>query len=347
MLARSLDAATGLDERGVAARALVQRIGMRAGDSALDMEEARTVAETAIATLEQVGSARDLAVARRYHALTLQALARFGESVPVLERALADADASGDRLVRRRVAGALGHSICGEPTPVADEMHRIEELLRSTAGDSILTAILERFLAFHYAMAGRFDDGRQALRTSSPILDEVHHDNIVWTYRWTAALARELVGDRAGAEHELRERWRSFDELGEQETDDRAMLSAYLLALLYCDGGRWDEAEECLAYGRSVSTTRPHTAAFRLAGEARVAAHRSRSEEALALARRGIASAETGDNLNFRARTWLALAEVQRAAGESPVAAVAEALRLYEEKGNVAAAEQLRAAAAT
>jgi DNA-binding SARP family transcriptional activator len=343
MLARSLDAATGLEERGVAARALVQRIGMRIGDSALDLEDGRKVAEAAIETLEQVGSARDLAVARRYHGLVLQGLGRCGESVPVLERALVDADESGDRLIRRRVVGALVHSICGGPTPVTQGMNRAEELLRSSTGDRMLTAILERFLAFHYAMAGRFDDARDALRTSSPVLDDVRNDTIVWTYRWTAALARELVGDDAGAEHELRGRWRSFDELGEQATDDRAMQSAYLLALLYCDRGRWDDAEECLAYGRSVPTNRLHTAAFRLAAEARLAARRGRQAEALELARGGVASAERGDNLNFRARTWLALAEVQRARGaaEEAEAAVAEAIRLYEAKGNLAAVARL------
>jgi hypothetical protein len=44
---------------------------------------------------------------------------------------------------------------------------------------------------------------------------------------------------------------------------------------------------------------------------------------------------------------WLAVAEVRRAAGDAPGAseAVAEALRLYEAKGNVAAGEALRAAA--
>ena len=51
------------------------------------------------------------------------------------------------------------------------------------------------------------------------------------------------------------------------------------------------------------------------------------------------------DNLNLRARAWLALAEVQRAAGDGAEAdaAVAEAIRLYEAKGNVAAAAAVRA----
>jgi hypothetical protein len=48
--------------------------------------------------------------------------------------------------------------------------------------------------------------------------------------------------------------------------------------------------------------------------------------------------------LNLTARTWEALVEVRRRRGEQAEAdaAVANALELYEAKGNVAAAERLR-----
>jgi hypothetical protein len=50
---------------------------------------------------------------------------------------------------------------------------------------------------------------------------------------------------------------------------------------------------------------------------------------------------------NYTAVAWLALAEVQKANGHAAGAdaAVANALRLYEEKGNVAAAARVRAGA--
>ena len=85
---------------------------------------------------------------------------------------------------------------------------------------------------------------------------------------------------------------------------------------------------------------------LRLAGRARLAAHRGQHDEAVALARAAVELAEQTDMLNLRARIWLALAEVQRAAGNGAEAdaAVATALELYEQKGNVAAAAALRAA---
>ena len=53
------------------------------------------------------------------------------------------------------------------------------------------------------------------------------------------------------------------------------------------------------------------------------------------------------DYLNLRALLWLALAEVQTANGRSAEAgaAVTAALELYEQKGNIAAAARVRAAA--
>jgi hypothetical protein len=58
------------------------------------------------------------------------------------------------------------------------------------------------------------------------------------------------------------------------------------------------------------------------------------------LAQRAVELAERTDDLNFKARIWLALAEVQRASGQTSEAdaAVATALKLYEQKGNIAAA---------
>jgi hypothetical protein len=116
------------------------------------------------------------------------------------------------------------------------------------------------------------------------------------------------------------------------------MQAAYRLALLYCEDGRWHDAEGCLTYGRDVPIPRTTaTAANRLAAQALLAAHRGLPAEALPLARAAVESAETTDNLNLRAQLWLALAEVQRASGEEADAAAAEAIRLYEAKGNVAA----------
>ncbi len=67
-----------------------------------------------------------------------------------------------------------------------------------------------------------------------------------------AAEAKELAGDRAGAERELEAKWLYFRDTLGGAPDQRAMQAAYRLANLYCDDGRWDDAEECLAFYRDV-----------------------------------------------------------------------------------------------
>jgi hypothetical protein len=177
----------------------------------------------------------------------------------------------------------------------------------------------------------------------------VKHETSVWVYRRAAAEARELIGDHTGAERELKAKWQSFLDFGEQTVDERAMGSAHQLAYYYCDHGRWDDAAECLLYGRDTPVVCPtSTAVYRFAVEARLAAHEGRAADALALAlaERAVACAEPSDNLGLRARAWLALAEVRRARGEAAAAdaAVEESIRLYEAKGNVAAVARLATA---
>jgi hypothetical protein len=244
------------------------------------------------------------------------------------------------------VIGTLSNSLCLGPTTVDEATRRCEELLEWSRGDRVLEAVIMRFLAVLLAMAGRFDEARTHLQASSAVLDELDQGSY-WVYRWAAAEARELAGDRAGAEKELVAKWTRFCEFGEHALDERAMSAAYRLALLYCEDARWDEAAECLSYGRDIAVADSRSAAaFRAAAEARLAAHRGRLAEALTLAQRAVECAEVTDNLNLRARTWHALAEVQRARGAAieADAAEAEAIRFYETKGNVAAADRLRAA---
>jgi tetratricopeptide (TPR) repeat protein len=82
---------------------------------------------------------------------------------------------------------------------------------------------------------------------------------------------------------------------------------------------------------------------------AKVLARRGEFEEAERLAREATARAASTDYLDLRARAAADLAEVLRLAGrpDESAAAVQEAIRLHEEKGNVAAAAQLAGTSAT
>ncbi len=193
-------------------------------------------------------------------------------------------------------------------------------------------------------MIGRFDAAAATeAAAASEVLDKLGHTTSFWIYRATSAVyTKELVGDRAGAERELAARSNWFREHGSHTPDSRAMGSAYHLALMYCDDGRWDEAEHWLAYASDVPVPSYFLieAATGLAARARVAAHRGAPADAASLARRAVALVEGTDMLNHNARIWLAVANVERENGDAAKAdaAFATARALYAQKGNVAGA---------
>jgi tetratricopeptide (TPR) repeat protein len=243
------------------------------------------------------------------------------------------------------VIGTLVTGLGYGPTPVAEGIPRLEALLLETHGDRVLEALIQRFLGQLYAMAARFDEALDLVARSSIVLDELNQLTISWLHRRTAAYARQLAGDQAGAEREIMARFASIRESGFDGIDRRAIDCALDLASLYCDEGRWTDAEETLVYGRHVELATYRVEAFtRLAIEARIAAHHG-LDVALPPAERAVELAERFEWLNFKARVWEALAEVRLARGETAEAraAVGTALGLYERKGNVAAAASLRA----
>lgn len=346
MLTESLQAATALGERGVVARILLARAMPSMWGVDADPEHTKAIAEEAVETFRQLGDIRGVADAERHvgHGLRRQG---FGAAATAaFERALTAADASGDKHERLLAVGALAHSLWEGPAPAADAIRRCEELLRSSVNDPPLQATIARCLSALYAMAGRIEEARESVRRSGPILDELNHLTVSWVYRSTAAEAKELIGDRVGAEQELTAKWLWLGDLG-GAYKGRAMQAAYELAHLYCDDGRWDDAERCLAYGRDFPepTHYRRESVLGLAGRARLAAHRGALAQAERLARRGVELANRSDMLNVRARAWLACAEVEQANGRRAAAdsAVELALALYEQKGNLTAAERVRA----
>jgi tetratricopeptide (TPR) repeat protein len=212
----------------------------------------------------------------------------------------------------------------------------------------VLEATIKRDLGQFYAMAGRSEEALELFRQSSLVLDELNRLPASPLYRGDSSLgvAMDLAGDPSGAEQLLIEMLMSFRESGYR--DRRAIRAATQLVNLCCDQDRWEDAERFFAYVRDVQLAeRSGEAVIRLAAEARLAAHRGELDEALSLAQRALTAAERSDDLTRKARIWLAFAEVRRARDETADAdaAVAAALALYEQKGNIAAAARVRAAA--
>ncbi len=191
-------------------------------------------------------------------------------------------------------------------------------------------------------MAGRDEEAREYGRRSALVLDDLGYIFPPFS-RLPAAEANLLLGDTAAAERELPATWRIGTEGGSGRQAEAAALG------LACDEGRWEEAAQWRARAENAGARKGMTLLWpgRLAVEARIATQAGETASALRTAHDVVTEADRTSALNHQAWIRLVLAEVLRKPDRATVAdsAVAEAIRLFEAKGNVAAAAPLQTAA--
>ena len=197
-------------------------------------------------------------------------------------------------------------------------------------------------LAGLHAMEGRFDEARALLAASDAAFEELgltlstavsHH----------AVMLELLAGDPAAAERYLRKGYAALEEMG-----DRALLSttaAFLGQALLAQRNE-DEAWHFAELSAELAADDDMLTQTMSRGvRALILARRGGLAEAERLARQAVALAEGTDFLNHTAEALVVLGTVlgQRERPDRAQEALAEALRLYERKGNRVAAAQLRA----
>jgi class 3 adenylate cyclase/tetratricopeptide (TPR) repeat protein len=132
-----------------------------------------------------------------------------------------------------------------------------------------------------------------------------------------------------------------------ERSDNKAFLSTIALQLgeaVYRQG-RLDEAERLADVGEGLTASDDRMNQVDLPMlRAKVRAARGDFAAAEPLASRGVQLAAETDLLDLAAGAWLGLADILRAAGQPEAEAAAdEALRLYEQKGNLVGADRARA----
>ena len=254
------------------------------------------------------------------------------------ERMLEAARRAGSGFEASAAVGFMAWALVQGVTPVAAALERCDELAGRFAGDRVARLEVAGFRAVLEAMAGRFDEARAGMAGSREGLTELGLRQACAYMALFDAQLETLAGDAAAAERAVRDAERITAETGDRwfQATVRVDLAHALLRQ-----GAWRDA--AAAVDEIDALPAPSDAEWvvkRLGARALLAAHRGALDEALDHARAAASAADVTKLLTFRADAHRTLAEVLALAGDGPAAESAgrEALRLYEAKGNAAAA---------
>jgi class 3 adenylate cyclase/tetratricopeptide (TPR) repeat protein len=311
----------------------------------LSDEEVAQELEGVIHVLEGLGDQAALA-----RALSLAGMLRFwrGEAAAAiadLEKAASYARQAGDRPQEAETLQYMLMAILWGPTTVDQAIERVEQIRVGGEANRRLEVTLLRTRAQLEAMQGRFDAARDLLARAKALAEELGLELIL-----AAGVAHQegyvelLAGGAAAAERALRPACETLERIG--DWGHLATLAPKLADALVINGGDPEEALRLTELAERSAT--PGVADEDIGWRrvrAKLLARRGDLGEAERLAREATARAARTDLLDDRAQALADLAEVFRLGGrpEESAGALEEAIHLHEQKGNVVAAELLRA----
>jgi tetratricopeptide (TPR) repeat protein len=226
------------------------------------------------------------------------------------------------------------------PTPVAAAVDRAEELLGGAGGNPLLQANVLSALAELKAMQSSFEEARELYVRAQGIYESLGLRLALAGVMQVGGALELWAGDAAASERILREGhailvgltgWHGFHGL--------------LLAEALYDQARYAEAEELVDAADALSrSTEVEAQVSWSAIKGPLLARRGESVEAERLVREALSLIEVTDALNLHARTLASLGEVLQLGGADEATNVArKAISLFQQKGNVAAAERTAA----
>jgi class 3 adenylate cyclase/tetratricopeptide (TPR) repeat protein len=339
VLSRAVAAAAGLDEPGVQAHARLLHLELQLfTESEEKTDEIRREAERLIPLLDKLGD--DLGLARSWYLLAqahwteLQASA----TARALERALEHSHEAGSGRVQNRALTFLTTTIVHGPTPVSEGLRRCEAVLSEGKASRTVESAALRARARLLAMRGGFEEARTLMAQGRAMLGELGLTLDDAASAEGAAFIEILAGDPAAAETLLLPACAKLEEIGNRGY--LSLLTAYLAEAAFLQG-RYEDAHRGTEISQQAAAPddRGSHVVWRMV-RARVLARPGQTDRAELFAREAVSLAEQTDFLNLRADALVALADVLRKRGVADEArqAAREALRLYEEKGNVVSA---------
>ena len=338
-LTEAIATARGYDDAPTELRAEMERARVVFMRTRPEPDDLRELARRAFAVFEPTDSHADLADAWMLMGIAELAAGDRGGQLAALQHCRQHALASGD--LRRQIEAwnEVGGAMLFGRTPVTEVLAFLDEELAWAQERGLAAVEADALLGgpYLYSRLGRFDEARDRLERSKSICRDLGIAYGLAEAHTAGAQMEMLAGDTDAAERELRNAIRIAADMGASRY---VALYRRLLADVLLAQGRTDEAAAELEQARPVYA---HAAAWQ-ASQARVLARRGDTEAAVALAREAAASMVDSDDLTAHAETLERLAEVLRAHGDEAgaAAALAEAIALHEQKGNVLPAARLQ-----
>jgi ATP/maltotriose-dependent transcriptional regulator MalT len=220
---------------------------------------------------------------------------------------------------------------------------RVEAQLSSRREIRTVEVLLLAVLATLEAMQGRLAEARELVDRAGPVADELGYQSQLGAFTFHQGVVELLAGDPAAAERTIRPALEQLELVG--DTSNYSSIVAVLARAVY-DQGRYGEAEELTQRSeRAAHLNDVHAQITWRHVRSKALARRGELEEAERLGEQAIAYAADSDFLNPYGDALLDRAEVLDLAGrpQDGIPAVQQAIRLFEQKGNVVSAAVARA----
>jgi tetratricopeptide (TPR) repeat protein len=229
------------------------------------------------------------------------------------------------------------------PTPVGEAIRICEELIAKSGGDRRGEAIALRALGHMHAMQGEFESAREEYRRARTMLEELGWNFVAAIGSIVSGPIEMLASDAVAAETELRRDYDALDHMGERNYI--STVAGYLAEALYRQG-RFDESGRYANFSAEIAAPDDvMTQVLWRSVSAKLLARQGKFAEAESVARQALELIRRSDDvIDDQANTLMDLAEVLEIAGkpEEAMPLAAEALQLYERKGNVVSAANAR-----
>ena len=323
LLDQALESARASGDKRLELRTIIDREFVRTFTHPGEpLEGMVAVADASIPMLEELGDELGLARAWWLKSEAHINACQWGARAADIERALEHAKRANDIGEEAALSALLAQALHYGPTPVPEAIERCEEMLAMPISDRSYQAGLRSTLGALRAMEGNFEDARSLWMEARTVYEELGLRARRAGRSLIAAEIESLAGNPDEAVAILRWACDKLEELGVESI--RATTSAFLADAL-CEIGDFAEAR------RFADVAAESGAHDDVVTQVMWRIARSKADGDSQLAREAHTLAQTTDYPDLKARAFIALGEL------------AEARRLYEAKGNVAAAEQLLA----